>query len=120
MADKVETVRRSINKSLTEQLLTNCSPEHRALFRRVENLARKVVSARWRVVFLRVCLKDKLIPQFIHNNFRSIVVKRNTIPKVEYMLLQISREIEVAVDLSKDLDVRYSALLNEVSLPNDL
>ena len=65
MADKVETVRRSISKSLTEQLLTNCSPEHRALFRRVENLARKVVSARWRVVFLRACLKDKLIPQFI-------------------------------------------------------
>ena len=58
MADIAETVRRSDNKSLMEKFLANCSLEQRVLCRKVENLARKVVSAKWRVVFLGACLKD--------------------------------------------------------------
>ena len=77
MADIAETVRRSDNKSLMEKFLANCSLEQRVLCRKVENLARKVVSAKWRVVFLGACLKDKLIPQFIRNKYRSNVVKGN-------------------------------------------
>ena len=64
MTDHVETDRQS-NKIELQQFLTQISIAEKIWFRKLERVARKLVSAKWRTIFLRACIKDKLMPRFI-------------------------------------------------------
>ena len=70
MASDLAETRKSHNNNKVSNInmshfFATCDGLQRTWLRKIEKVGKRLSSNKWRVVFLRACIKDNLIPRFI-------------------------------------------------------
>ena len=94
-------------------LLSLLPDSMKLMYRKYENLIKKVINAEWSKVFNRTCLKEYLWPTYtkIRNHDPAL---RNDETTNEYRRYIIQREIENKTDILKNLTIEEKRLRNEL------
>lgn len=76
------------------ELIFNVPQSLRALFRKLENIEKKLISTNWSITFNKVCLKENILPTYTTIRHHDPAV-RNTSNTLDYRRYLIKREIEL-------------------------
>ena len=95
------------------ELLFSLPVEKRKLFRKLENIDKKIINNKWSNLFNKICLKNNMLPKYV--NFKNQVpAVSHTEETINYKWYLIKRDIDEKEKLMHRLNNEKTSAIQEI------